>query len=355
MILGSAERVAHAAAFLLEREIASLGDVPLGEESPEGEPLGGRGEAGSEDLPEGGAGTTRVLTPRMVDRMTGYRVAFYREGIRRWTVDPPAGPDRVPPHARAELARAGGGAVAAGDGAGSWHAVADGVVFASLARPRTPSLPLRSLLPVLGVALLLAVVAAAVLFDPAAERGGRGAAGPAGRTQTALLVIIPLLAGWAVLGYLERDFSRKVERAVITDLTRAIALVRGGDLGLAPVDTVMRLTRFDATRIRSGAVEETTLAAPALGGELARTRFPPSLAPLGAVRTGDEAARYLAVRQPDGSVLALTTPLPDARLSGLRFRLFLLGLGAALPALLFLILVPAASSGAATLRGRSLQ
>lgn len=284
---------------------------------------------------------------RAVERWAGYHTAVYLDGARTWASDPQFGPDRLPA-AVVEAVRTGeqpavpGGEIeqAAVVGLPGGDGTASLAILAAPLVPRSASLPLSNLLPVLTVAVILSVVAAWVLFQaPAATEMEEGRQRP-GRMQTALVVLIPILAGWALLGYLRRDLERVGEEMTRRELSRTVALVRNR-IPDVPVEEIQAVTGFDATRIEGGRVMETTVESAGLSAGLAQSPSPPAgLTSSGRVQADGSRAVYLALRQPGSGVLMLTTPDPDPRV---RLHSTLLW---------FLSVVIALPGGAALLGGR---
>lgn len=319
----AAARIARVTGSLLMREAA------LGSGAPPAPP-----SAESPGAPT--AGQVRTVL-RAVERMGGYHTAVYLDGARTWATDPSFGPDRLPPGVEEALRR--------GEHAGAPDKVVQGAVvglaggegtasFAVLAAPvvaRSASLPLSNLLPVLTVAVILSVLAAWVLFQPPGENGGEAGRRRPGRMQTALVVLIPILAGWALLGYLRRDLERTVGEMTVRELTRTMAIVRSRIPG-ASVEEIRAVTGFDATRVERGSVVETTLESPGLRAGLARSPSPPAgLTSSGRVQARTTGAAYLALRQTAGGVLILTTPDPDPRVRLYSMLLWFLSVAIAVP------------------------
>lgn len=275
---------------------------------------------------------------RAVERMAGYHTAVYLDGARTWASDPEFGPDRLPAGVLEAVREGKQPAVPDGEmeqaavvGLPGEGGTASLAVLAAPLVPRSASLPLSNLLPVLTVAVILSVVAAWVLFQtPTATEVEEGQRRP-GRMQTALVVLIPILAGWALLGYLRRDLERVGERMTVQELSRTVALVRNR-IPDAPVEELRAVTGFDATRIEGGRVMETTLESPELSAALAQGPSPPAgLTSSDRVRAGGEGAVYLALRQPGRGVLMLTAPDPDPRVRLYSNLLWFLSVVIALP------------------------
>lgn len=290
-------------------------------------------------LDDPGAPSNRVRAVlRAVEREAGYHTAVYLDGARTWASDPEFGPDRLPSGVL-EAVRGGEHPAAPGGeleqaavvGLPGGGGTASLTVLAAPLVPRSASLPLSNLLPVLTVAVILSVVAAWVLFQsPAAVEAEEGRR-PPGRMQTALVVLIPILAGWALLGYLRRDLERVGEVMTVRELTRTVALVRDR-IPDAPVEELRAVTGFDATRIEGGRVMETTLESAELSAGLAQSPSPPAgLTSSGRVRADGSGVVYLAVRQPGRGVLMLTTPDPDPRVRLHSTLLWFLSVVIALP------------------------
>lgn len=319
----AAARMARITGSLLMREAA------LGSGTPPAPPSGESPGAPT-------AGQVRTVL-RAVERMAGYHTAVYMDGARTWATDPAFGPDRLPAEVEEALRR--------GEHAGAPAEVVQGAIvglaggegtasFAVLAAPvvaRSASLPLSNLLPVLTVAVILSVLAAWVLFQPPSGAGGEAGGRRPGRMQTALVVLIPILAGWALLGYLRRDLDRTVGATTTRELSRTMAIIRSRIPG-ASVEEILAVTGFDATRVERGTIAATTLESPGLRAGLLRSPSPPAgLTSFGRVQGRTTGAAYLALREAGGGVLILTTPDPDPRVRLFSMLLWFLSVAIAVP------------------------
>jgi hypothetical protein len=166
---------------------------------------------------------------------------------------------------------------------------------------------------------------------------GTGALLEHSAVQWSLVVLVPVLAGAAIVLSLDRDYRQRATVSMRDQLSRAIILVKQVDQ-IGSASAAGAITGFDAARLRAGGVEATTTKDEAdLIDALGTLRPPPPNFTSSGVMDVDDGARfYSAARTPDGATLVLIGPSMTRRFANVRRSLGLAGLLILIPPLLFL-------------------
>jgi hypothetical protein len=280
----------------------------------------------------------------VVPSRTMLGISIYLRGKRSATTDPPVGPTSLSESTLGALATAQGG-VRFDDGS------ARGVYGVVRARPETaPELVLLvgeaspeaaegwllTLLPMFAIVLFLALTAAWTM----ARQGSPGRRSTS-FAQTALVALIPVLAGAAILLAFDQGFNTEAHENSTDELSRATLLVRQLELPLSP-DLIKRATGFEVAVIGPEGVERTTVEDAELIDALSALRLPPpSWMSFGIAATSGGPASYEIVRVgSDRGLVLLRTDL-DELTTSLREALLWISAIMFVPALLFLALASA--------------
>lgn len=150
------------------------------------------------------------------------------------------------------------------------------------------------------------------------------------------MVLVPVLAGAAILMSFDRDYRQSATLSTRGQLSRAIILIRQVDR-MGSVTGARAVTGFDAARIKGGAVEAATRDEADLI-EVLGTLGPPSpnFTSSGVLALEDGNRFYSAARTPDGATMILIGPDSDKQLGEVRKRMGLAGILILLPPLMFL-------------------
>jgi hypothetical protein len=295
------------------------------------------------------AGTVRMIResfhPPLLDvfpTLTNLGLSIYLRGRRSATTDPPLGPVTLAKTTLARIAATGSALRYAEEGA-------RGVFVSVQSRPGSePELVLLAgeagvgstrgrwlltLLPILVIVLFLAVTAAWTMV-----RSSSDAALGTSLAQSALVALIPVLAGSAILVAIDRGFQTEVVDSGTRELAGATLLVRQLELPLTP-DLVKMATGFGSAIVGPDGLEEATTATNEVIGALSSLKLPPpNWMSSGAVATDLGPAFYEITRVgSDRGLVLFRTDLSD-RIASLRNMLVKLSAIMLLPALLFLTL-----------------
>lgn len=274
------------------------------------------------------------------ESVTTYGLSIYLHDRRVASGGPPLGPERLPPGLVEESRRTGDPVqMAAEQGpailvrlagqAGSGNELA---VLVGETEPQDAGSPLLPTLPVLAMVLLLSL-AAAWSVEARAEHGSERPS-PA-LVQSVLVALLPVLAGAALLAALGQHHARHVERAVMSDLARASALLKVSGQG-ASIEAARDLG-FDAALLAGGSVSASTLVDEVARANVARIAPPPpTFSATGRLNGEGGPLAYIASRARNGTVLVLLARAPEEEAAAFRIRLLAPGLLMVGPALLYL-------------------
>ena len=155
-----------------------------------------------------------------------------------------------------------------------------------------------------------------------------------GVITSGILALILLGWVWTLLARMESTTREDVQELTSRELVRALSVAKA-DPARFSVTFVSEAWGFDATRVRDGQVEASSMETEADGLLLLPTP-PPSFPISGEVSLGQEDHLYAGAELPDGSVLFVTLPTPGQALDSLRFLLLVLGLAGVVPVSLYL-------------------
>ena len=262
------------------------------------------------------AGAPLPEAPILVARSAGARLSLFLNGRRVLTTRDSLGPDTLPRETLVALSAAPQGLALGGmDGAlvALDHPVGLPPSVAVMVAPGTtpgPPLPL-SLLLVVGLLFLFAAVVGWIQLGAARTRddGGR-------KRSIVLVSLVPVLTALSFLAQSDRLFQDAARSGVQRDLTRALAVSDARGVADSP-EGIRALTGFQATRVRDGQVEETTLQDP-LGAVAALPAPPPSFTSSGALTTSEGPSVYVALRLSGGAFVVASTRRPDERIRTFR-------------------------------------
>ena len=287
-------------------------------------------------------GPFRPTVLELLPSIAGYRLALYLRGRR--TV-PTFSPEVLHPEVLLALARQAQGMALE----------LDGVAVALRAFQTIPGRPsdvavlaaaeddtsieaagMTAPVTVLMVVLLLSGFAAWTTYNP--RRPSVSVAEPVEQStlQWSLVVLVPVIAGVAIVLSLDRDYRQSAAASMQDQLNRAIILVKQVDR-ISSVSAARAITGFDAARLRASEVEAATRDDVELISALEELRPPPpSFTSSGVTDVDGDTRFYSAARTPGGATLVLIGPTMTRRLRDVRRSLGLGGLLILLPPLLFL-------------------
>ena len=287
-------------------------------------------------------GPFRPTVLELLPSIAGYRLALYLRGRR--TV-PTFSPEVLHPEVLLALARQAEGMALE----------LDGVAVALRAFQTIPGRPsdvavlaaaeddtsieaagMTAPVTVLMVVLLLSGFAAWTTYNP--RRPSVSVAEPVEQStlQWSLVVLVPVIAGVAIVLSLDRDYRQSAAASMQDQLNRAIILVKQVDR-ISSVSAARAITGFDAARLRASEVEAATRDDVELISALEELRPPPpSFTSSGVTDVDGDTRFYSAARTPGGATLVLIGPTMTRRLRDVRRSLGLGGLLILLPPLLFL-------------------
>lgn len=287
----------------------------------------------------------RPTVLELLPSIAGYRLALYLRGRRTVTTEPPFSPEVLHPEVLLALARQAGGMTLEFDGGSgalrAFQAIPgrppDVVVLAAVEDDMgIEAGGMTAPITVLIVVLLLSGFSAWTSHNP--RRPLVPVAGPLEHStfQWSMVVLVPLIAGVAIVLSLDRDYRQSAAASTRDQLNRAIILVKQVDR-ISSASAAGAITGFDAARLRAGGVEATTEDDIELIGALEELRPPPpSFTSSGVMEVAGHARFYSAARTPDGATLVLIGPTMTRRWRDVRRSLGLAGLLILLPPLLFL-------------------
>ena len=287
-------------------------------------------------------GPFRPTVLELLPSIAGYRLALYLRG--RGTV-PTFSPEVLHPEVLLALARQAEGMALE----------LDGVAVALRAFQTIPGRPsdvavlaaaeddtsieaagMTAPITVLMVVLLLSGFAAWTTYNP--RRPSVSVAEPVEQStlQWSLVVLVPVIAGVAIVLSLDRDYRQSAAASMQDQLNRAIILVKQVDR-ISSVSAARAIAGFDAARLRASEVEAATRDDVELISALEELRPPPpSFTSSGVTDVDGDTRFYSAARTPGGATLVLIGPTMTRRLRDVRRSLGLGGLLILLPPLLFL-------------------
>lgn len=274
------------------------------------------------------AGAPLTEAPLAVARSAGSRLSLYLNGGRVLTTRDSLGPDTLSRETLVALSAAAHGLDLSGtDGAlvALDHPVGLPSSVAVMVAPTTPPAPPVPL-PLMLVAGLLFLFAAVAGWI---QLGAAGTADGAGRRGSILLVsLVPVLTALGFLVQSDRLFQDAARSGTTRDLTRALAVASARGVAHSP-ELIRELTGFQATRVRGGQVEETTLDEP-LDALASLPAPPPSFTSAGTLATSEGPSLYVALRLPGRGLVVVSALTPDGRVRAFRRALLMVagGLGA---------------------------
>ena len=290
-------------------------------------------------------GPFRPTVLEVLPSIAGYRLALYLRGRRTMTTVPTFSPAVLHPEVLLALARQAEGMALELDGvAGALRAFqtipgrpSDVAVLAAAEDDTSiEAAGMTAPVTVLMVVLLLSGFAAWTTHNP--RRPSVPIAGPVEQStlQWSLVVLVPVIAGVAIVLSLDRDYRQSAAASMRDQLNRAIILVKQVDR-ISSVSAAGAITGFDAARLRAGGVEAATRDDVELISALAELRPPPpSFTSSGVMDVDGDTRFYSAARTPGGATLVLIGPTMTRQLLDVRRSLGLGGLLILLPPLLFL-------------------
>ncbi len=292
--------------------------------------------------------STGPFRPRVLELwpgIAGYRLALYLRGKRTVTTEPAFSPEVLHPETLLALGREPEGMVlAVGTGKGmlrAFQAVPGrpsevAVLVAADQDTAVGGVGTSAPLTVLFVVLLLSAAAAWLTLhprQPVVPGSGDLEQSP---LQWALITLVPLLAGVAILLSLDRDYRQTATLSLRDQMSRAIVLVKQVDR-MGSVRDAQAITGFDAALLGGGTIETATRDDIDLRSALGELRPPPrNFTSSGIVGANHESRFNSAARTPDGATLILMGPRISQKLGALRTKLGLVGILVLLPPLLFL-------------------
>ncbi len=290
-------------------------------------------------------GPFRPTVLEVLPSITGYRLALYLRGTRTVTTEPPFSPEVLHPEVLLTLARQADGMVIESDGVTgalrAFQAVpgrpSDVAVMATAEDDtRIQASGTTAPVTVLIVVLLLSGFAAWTTHHPRHASAPDWGQIERSTLQWSLVVLVPVIAGSAILLSFDRDFRQGATTSMREQLSRAIILVKQVDR-LSSASASGAITGFEAARLRAGVVEATTRDEPDLIEALRQLRPPPpNFTSSGTLAVDDGTRFYSAARTPNGATLVLIGPVMEVRWGEVRRALGLAGLLILLPPLLFL-------------------
>jgi hypothetical protein len=292
------------------------------------------------------AGVVRMIRepfhPRFLSVLPGLTdlgVSIYLRGHRSATTDPPLGPTALVGSTVAALAAGGTGVRYEEAGVRGMFGVVSAragtepelVLLVGEAGGAARGRWLLTLLPILGIVLFLALTAAWTM-----QRAASSSLQKASFAQSAMVALIPVLAGAAILMAFDRGFRTEVVDSGTLELSQSMLLMRQLDHPLSP-DLIKQATGFDVAIVGPSGVEGTTVAGVDLIDALSKLRLPPpNWMSSGVAATNSGPAFYEMVRVgPDRGLVLLRTDLRE-RATSLRRMLLQISAVMVLPSGLFL-------------------
>jgi len=343
-LLDQAEAVQPTRPYAPPVEAALRGDTVLALSSSD-ESLELTVAYGEGDMVRIATGPFRPRVLELLPSIAGYRMALYLRGTRTVTTEPPFSPAVLHPEVLLALAREAEGMALELDGVtGALRAFQpipgrpSDVAVLAMAEDETDLTAGAMTAPVtvLIVVLLLSGFAAWTTHHPRRPIVHGTGALEHSALQWSLVVLVPVLAGAAIVLSLDRDYRQSAALSMRDQLSRAIILVKQVDR-ISSASAAAAITGFDAARLRAGDVEATTKDEADLIDALGELRPPPpNFTSSGVMDVADGTRFYSAARTPDGATLVLIGPSMIRRLGNVRRSLGLAGLLIFLPPLLFL-------------------
>jgi len=275
---------------------------------------------------------------------TGYRSAIYFRGKQSAVSSDGFGPETLSDSQLARLASEGGASIRWLEGEGVLVPVTgDPGAAATVAVLVAPSgrsqirWRSRTLIASQAGTLIVALLVGWLLLGRGPHEG-RGVGPPARAGIIASLVSALILLGWlwTLLARMESMTREDVQELTSRELVRALSVARA-DPARFSVTFTNEAWGFDATRVRDGRVEASSIEPDGeADGLLLLPTPPPSFPITGEVSLREEDHLYAGVGLPEGGVLFLTLPTSGIALGKLRLLLLVLGLAGVLPVWLYL-------------------
>jgi hypothetical protein len=278
-----------------------------------------------------------------LERNTGYRSAVYFRGKRTAVSRDGFGPETL---SESQLARLG----SEPEGSSIRWAEGEGVLVAVTGAPEAAATVAVLVAPsgtaeftwgnraliATQVATLIVVLLVGWLILGRGPCEAVSAWPPARGGLIASVILALILLGWVwtVLAQMESTTREDVQELTSRELVRALSVAKA-DPARFSVTFTNEAWGFDATRVRDGQVEASSVETEADGLLLLPTP-PPSFPISGEVSLGQEDHLYAGAGLSDGSVLFVTLPTSGEALGNLRFLLLVLGLAGVVPVSLYL-------------------
>lgn len=289
---------------------------------------------------------TTAFQPTVLETLPSisrYRLALYLRGKRTMTTNPAFSPLQLDPKLHMALSRRPEGMPFSLNGSSAairpfqpvpGHRPEVVVVAAPEEQLEQRTARTTAPVTVLVVVLLLSAFAAWTIYRPPPEepalRGERSS------LQWPMVVLIPVIAGIAILLAFNLGFRRATTGGLRDQLNRAVVLTRQIDV-TESVSAAQTATRFDVARVRAGAVEAATTDDDAVLEALRTLRPPPpGWTSSGVLDLKGGLRLYAAARTPSGAALVLIGPDLLGRFHAVRIRLGLWALLVIVPPVLFL-------------------
>lgn len=281
---------------------------------------------------------------RTLEGNTGYRSAIYFRGKRTAVSRDGFGPEALSESQLARLGSEGGAPIRWLEGEGVLVPVTEdpgaaATVAVLVAPSGTSQIRWRSrTLIATQVGTLIVVLLVGWLLLGRGPCEGRGVRPPVRAGMIASLVLALILLGWlwTLLARMESMTREDVQELTSRELVRALSVARA-DPARFSVTFTNEAWGFDATRVRDGRVEASSIEPDAEADGLLLLPTPPPSFPIsGEVSLRDEDHLYAGAGLPEGGVLFLTLPTSGDTLGRLRLLLLVLGLAGVLPVWLYL-------------------
>ncbi len=279
-----------------------------------------------------------------LEENTGYRSAIYFRGKRTAVSRDGFGPEALSESQLARLGSEGGAPIRWLEGEGVLVPVTEdpgaaATVAVLVAPSGTSQIRWRSrTLIATQVGTLIVVLLVGWLLLGRGPCEGRGVRPPVRAGMIASLVLALILLGWlwTLLARMESMTREDVQELTSRELVRALSVARA-DPARFSVTFTNEAWGFDATRVRDGRVEASSIEPDAEADGLLLLPTPPPSFPIsGEVSLRDEDHLYAGAGLPEGGVLFLTLPTSGDTLGRLRLLLLVLGLAGVLPVWLYL-------------------